>query len=106
MAAVGINLYRMAEGRAALMRMIPMHPRVLVALGLGISLTTAIVPLFMGLPLLRSDVRDVALPFGQSIHLASAVFFDIGVVLVVVGTSVGMIQRLAEELEVRGGHSR
>ena len=106
MVAVGINLYRMAEGRAALMRLIPFHPRVLVSIGLAIAMLTALVPMLFGRPLLTSDVRDVQLGFGQSIHFASAVFFDTGVLLVVVGVSVGMIQRLAEELEATGGQER
>lgn len=101
MAAVAFLLFRMANGRGALIRLMPFHPRVLVSLGLGIALATAIVPLFFGRPLLTSLVID-ALPigFGQSIHFASAVFFDAGVLMVVVGVSVGMIQRLSEEIEI------
>lgn len=102
MAAVAFLLYRMANGRGALVRMLPFHPRVMVFLGLGIALATAVVPMTMGLPFLTSAVIDeLPIGFGQSIHFATAVFFDTGVLLVVVGVSVGMIQRLHEEIDLR-----
>ncbi len=100
MASVGLILYRMAHGRAALLRLLPFHPRVLVALGLAIAYVTALVPLALGQPLLTSLVIDgLYIGLGQTIHFASAVFFDIGVLLVVVGVTVGMIQRLSEEVD-------
>jgi len=44
-------------------------------------------------------VTVIHLPFGQEIHFASAAVFDTGVLLVVIGVAVGLIQRLSEELE-------
>lgn len=106
MAAVAFLLFRMANGRKALVKLMPFHPRSLVALGLGIALATAIAPLFFGKPLLTSLVIDeLSIGLGQSIHFASAVFFDTGVLMVVVGVSVGMIQRLNEEIDVREMHA-
>ncbi|MEM9418282.1 MAG: MnhB domain-containing protein [Planctomycetota bacterium] len=102
MASVALLLYRMANGRNALVKLMPFHPRMLVSAGLGIALATAIAPLFFGKPILTSLVIDeLHIGFGQSIHFASAVFFDAGVLMVVVGVSVGMIQRLNEEIDVR-----
>jgi multisubunit Na+/H+ antiporter MnhB subunit len=103
MASVAFLLYRMAFGRGALLRLLPLHPRVLVSIGLAIALLTGLVPMLFGKAFLTSAVIDeLAIGFGQTIHFASAVFFDAGVLLVVVGVTVGMIQRLSEELEVRG----
>ena len=74
----------------------------LVALGLGIAYLTALIPMAFGKPLLTSLIIDqLYIGFGQSIHFASAVFFDIGVLLVVVGVSVGMIQRIHEEVDAQ-----
>lgn len=102
MAAVAFLLFRMANGRDALVKLMPFHPRNLVSLGLGIALATAIAPLFFGKPMLTSLVIDeLSIGMGQTIHFASAVFFDTGVLMVVVGVSVGMIQRLNEEIDVR-----
>ena len=98
-AAVSLMVFAMACGRDALIRLIPVHPRVLIDAGLLIATLTAALPLLWGNPFLTSTVID-ALPigWGQSIHFVTAFFFDIGVMLVVIGTSTGMIQRLGEEL--------
>ncbi len=107
MAAVAFLLFRMANGRKALVKLMPFHPRNLVAVGLGLALATAIAPLFFGKPMLTSLVIDeLSIGMGQTIHFASAVFFDTGVLMVVVGVSVGMIQRLNEEIDVREVHAQ
>jgi multicomponent Na+:H+ antiporter subunit B len=91
-AATAICLYRMAYGPEAVYRLLPIHPRWLIVTGLSLALITAIMPLLFGHPFLRS----VVLP---EMHLASAMGFDTGVMLVVVGVAAGMIIRLNEELE-------
>lgn len=98
--SVGILLYRMSNGPEAFCRLVPVHPRWLVFYGLGLALFTAIVPMLLGYPFLTSHTRNLPLGFGQEIHFTSALFFDTGVMLVVVGVSVGMIQRLSEELNI------
>ena len=107
MAAVAFLFYRMAHGRGALLRLMPFHPRVVVALGLGIAMATGVWPMLWGGSFLRSSIIDeMPIGFGQQIHFASAVFFDVGVLLVVVGVSVGMIQRLSEEIDVKEARER
>ncbi len=106
MAAVAFLFYRMAHGRGALIRLMPFHPRVLVALGLAIAAATGVWPMLWGGAFLRSSIIDeLSIGLGQKIHFASAVFFDAGVLMVVVGVSVGMIQRLSEELDVKEGET-
>jgi multisubunit Na+/H+ antiporter MnhB subunit len=96
-AAVALMLYSMAHGREALIELLPVHPRVLVATGFFIALLTATVPLIFGYPMLRSFDHYLGL-FGQEVHLVTPAVFDIGVMLVVIGVSTGMIQRLGDEL--------
>ena len=96
--AVALLLYRMSNGGDALRRLLRLHPRVLVFCGLTLALITAAVPLLLGRPLLQSLVTPIDLGIGEA-HFASAMFFDIGVLLVVVGVSVGIITRFSEELE-------
>jgi len=98
-AAVALVLYRMSHGRDAMRRLMPIHPRIVVATGLGLAALTGIVPLVFGEPMLRSIAPYVNFGFGEEVHLPSALFFDVGVLLVVVGVSVGMIVRLGEEVE-------
>ncbi|MFG0257139.1 MAG: hydrogen gas-evolving membrane-bound hydrogenase subunit E [Phycisphaerales bacterium JB043] len=98
-AAVSLAVYRMAEGPDALKKLLPMKPGPLAAWGLLVALLTAIVPLALGYPLLRSHTAYVPMPGDGVFHWASVLFFDLGVLIVVVAVSVGVINRLTEELE-------
>jgi len=98
-AAIALCSYRMSNGPKALMRSLPWHPRIMVFLELSMALGTEFTPLLFGEPFFRSLVTVIHLPFGQEIHFASAAVFDTGVLLVVIGVAVGLIQRLSEELE-------
>ncbi|MFG0328529.1 MAG: MnhB domain-containing protein [Phycisphaerales bacterium] len=99
-AAVAILTYRMSYGPNALLRLMPVHPRVPVAIGLVLAGATGLAPMLFGKAFLTSYVGEIPLPFTtDTVHYSTAVFFDAGVLLVVVGVAVGMIQRLSEELE-------
>ncbi|MFW5652917.1 MAG: MnhB domain-containing protein [Planctomycetota bacterium] len=98
-ASVGFLIYRMGFGPEALYRLFPLHPRRLVFGGLTIAMITAVAPLLFGRPLLTSQVGLIDLPGNESLHYATAAIFDIGVLMVVVGVTVGIILRLSEELE-------
>ena len=97
-AAIALVLYRMSHGPAAFRKLVPVHPRILVVSGMAIAVATSGSPLLIGRPLLTSTVGELH-ALGETIHYASAIFFDAGVLLVVVGVSIAMIIRLSEELE-------
>jgi len=98
-ASVGLCTYRMSYGDRAFHRLLPIHPRWLVFVGLGLAAGVAALPLLFGQPLLRS--ASTTLHLGSAdVHLVSATAFDLGVLLVVVGVAVGMISRLGEELDL------
>lgn len=105
-AAVALAVYRMSDGVGALKRLMPVKPGKLAAAGLAIALATGVAPLLLGLlpiglrpPFLTSDHWYIPLPGGGEYHLTTVLFFDLGVFLVVVAVSVGMINRFEEELE-------
>ncbi|QDU33796.1 Na(+)/H(+) antiporter subunit B [Poriferisphaera corsica] len=98
-ASVSLALYRMTYGVDSFDKLFPIHPRILVFVGLTCAVLTAIFPLLLGRPLLTSYEHYLNLGFGQSVHFVTAAIFDIGVLLVVVGVSVGMIDRLSREVE-------
>jgi multisubunit Na+/H+ antiporter MnhB subunit len=105
-ASVGLAVYRMAEGKRALTRLVPFRPGKIAAVGLAIALVTGVVPLIMSLlpgggeaAFLTSAQAYIPRPGADPYHLASVAFFDLGVFIVVVGVSVGMINRFEEELE-------
>lgn len=97
-AATALVLYRMSDGPEALHRLIPVHPRLLLTIGLSMSMLTGLVPLLLGEPFLKSYTAYVNLGF-DTVHVASAMVFDTGIFLVVIGVSIGMIVRLSEEVE-------
>ena len=98
-AAVVLVLYHMTFGPEALERMIPVHPRILLFVGLGLAVGTAVFPLLLGWPLLTSYVNHHVPLFGEvEVEFASALIFDVGVFLVVVGVSVGIITRISQEV--------
>ena len=98
-ASVGLCTYRMSYGDRAFHRLLPIHPRWLVFVGLGLAAGVAALPMMFGQPLLRSASTTLHLG-GADVHLVSATAFDLGVLLVVVGVAVGMISRLGEELDL------
>ena len=97
-ASVGLCTYRMSYGDRAFHRLLPIHPRWLVFVGLGLAAGVAALPLLFGQPLLRSASTTLHLG-GADVHLVSTTAFDLGILLVVVGVAVGMISRLGEELD-------
>ena len=98
-AAVALVLHRMAQGPQALRQLVPVHPRDLIVIGLVLAVGTTTAPLLFGSPALTSKVDWHVPGLAHPVHFSSAMFFDLGVLLVVVGVSVGMIVRLSEELE-------
>ncbi|RMD66501.1 MAG: DUF4040 domain-containing protein [Planctomycetota bacterium] len=104
-ASVAIAVFRMAKGKGALKSLLPIKPAVLASMGLGLALATGAAPLFVGLatgqPLsfMHSGQAHIPLAGGEEFHLVSVMFFDLGVFFVVVAVSVGMLNRLTEELE-------
>lgn len=98
-ASAAFMTYRISMGADALFKIIPVHPRVLIVIGLSLALLTSVVPLLLGEPLLTSTTFHWPLPGGEEGHLPSAAIFDLGVMFVVIGVTVGMITRLTEELE-------
>ncbi len=98
-ASVVLATYRMAKGPEALKRLLPIKPGALAATGLMIALATAVVPILFGLPVLTSRNGYIPLAGADPFHFSTVVFFDIGVLIVVIAVSVGVINRLTEELE-------
>ncbi len=103
--SVGLILHRMSEDEGSLRRMLPVRERTLIGWGLLFAVGTGVVAMVMGFPFLTSGHTEVHLPAGpgetgvKTFHLASAMTFDLGVVLVVAGVVVGMINTLMDEVE-------
>jgi len=100
-AALGVLLQVVAFGRERARRVLPLHrgPQVAVA-GLGVAVAVAVVPALLGGALLEhapppgAEVITVG-----TLELITAVVFDIGVFLLVLGASVGILDAVAARAE-------
>ncbi|MDX1534190.1 MAG: MnhB domain-containing protein [Thermoplasmata archaeon] len=69
--------------------------RSIAALGLAIAVFFLVLPLAFGLPLLSSLIWTIQLPLLGEIKLVSAVGFDLGIYLAVVGAILTIVRRSA-----------
>ena len=97
--AVALVLVRMGEGRDGIRKLLPIRERLLIGFGLLLAAGTGVGALLAGLPFLTSNFGYVPLPGGGGeFEWATVMAFDLGVVLVVAGVVVGMINALSEEI--------
>lgn len=97
--AVALIIERMAFGKESLIKLLPMSYRAFIGVGLLLALGTGIGALVQGLPFLTSNWGLIPLPDGGEFEWASVMVFDLGVLMVVTGVVVGMIDALSEELD-------
>ncbi len=95
--AVAIILQMVAFDVESFRQEIPWNPLHIVMLGLTISALTGLSALAFGQPFLTSALAHFHLPLLGEVELVSAALFDLGVYLVVVGTTLGIIRTIAEE---------
>jgi multicomponent Na+:H+ antiporter subunit A len=92
----------LAGGRYELAEATPFHPGHLLGSGLVIAAGTGLVPVAFGGEVLQTAVIDLTLPVLGDVHLASSLFFDIGVYLVVVGLMLDILRSLGAEIDRQG----
>lgn len=98
--AVALVVHRMCEGSGSLQRLLPTRERTIIAVGLALALGTGLAAMVFGLPFLSSNYGYLPLPGGHGhFEWATVMAFDLGVMLVVAGVVVGMIDALSRELE-------
>lgn len=76
---------------------LPLNPRRWIGMGLLYALATGLGSLVLGYPFLTSHTAHVRLPWLGDVHLASALFFDIGVFTLVVGSTLLMLTAIAHQ---------
>lgn len=85
-------LNRMATGQDAL-RIPPMR---LIPIGLAMSFVTGLVPYLLGKPFLKTDYGYITTALTGEFEWATAMIFDIGVFLVVLGAGLSIAGALRE----------
>ena len=96
-AGVTVLLVWAAGGTDTVRRVLPMRSTLLMGLGLLVAALTGFAALLGGLSFLESGYVEFSLPVVGKAKIVSALFFDIGVYLVVVGLALGLIRALGEE---------
>lgn len=96
-AAAAIILQLVAFDTESARRILRVDPLLLLPLGLGLALASALAPMLRGLPLLTSRFIHITLPGGGTLSLGSPMLFDLGVYVVVLGVTLLIVLNLAEE---------
>lgn len=98
MAAGAFALYAVSFGVPAVMRALRADPRTLMGAGLTLAALSGLIALLTGQPFLTGVWYDLYLTPDFYLHLGSPILFDVGVYLVVIGATVGIILALEEEV--------
>jgi multicomponent K+:H+ antiporter subunit A len=80
---------------------LPLFPRRWIASGLLFALATGTGSLLLGYPFMTTHTAHFTLPWIGEIHIASAMFFDIGVFSLVVGSTMLILTAIAHQ-SIRG----
>ena len=89
----------LAGGRYELGETVPFDAGKILGLGLLSAGGTALTSLFLGAPVLSSATLELTLPILGHIKLVTALFFDVGVYLIVVGLVLDVLRSLGARLD-------
>lgn len=92
----------LAGGRFELALAMRVRPATLLGTGMTIATTAALVPIPFGGTILQTTVFDLHLPIFGAVHLATALFFDMGVYLIVIGLVMDILLSLGAEVDRQG----
>ena len=97
MTAAAILLMYMAYGEKTVNKVLPFNYRLLIIIGLAVAVLTGIGSFVFDVPFLSHTFTHVHVPIFGEIELATALFFDLGVYLTVVGVTVTIILTISRD---------
>jgi multicomponent Na+:H+ antiporter subunit A len=100
-AGLALVLRYLAGGRYEIGETVPIDAGKILGLGLFFAGGTALVSLFLGAPVLSSATFEVTLPILGDIKLVTALFFDVGVYLIVIGLVLDVLRSLGARLDAQ-----
>ncbi len=96
---IALTVRYLAGGRYELGEAAPVHPGLLLGSGLFLSAGVGLAALVAGQEVLESFIVDLHVPVLGKIHLVTSLFFDVGVMLLVVGLVLDILRTLGAELD-------
>jgi multicomponent Na+:H+ antiporter subunit A len=99
-AGLALVLRYLAGGRYELGETLPLDAGKVLGTGLALSAGTAVTSLLLGAPVLSSAVLHLNVPLLGDIKLVTALFFDLGVYLIVVGLVLDILRSLGARVDV------
>ncbi|GAA1959848.1 MnhB domain-containing protein [Amycolatopsis minnesotensis] len=101
-AGLAFVLRYLAGGSAELAAVRALRPPVLIGSGMSIAVITALVPAAFGAPILSTALWTVTLPLVGTFKIATSLFLDIGVYLLIIGVVLDLLRTLGTGIEQGG----
>ena len=95
--AIAFITQYMVAGAAWVESHVNVHPLRWIGIGILVAVATGVGAMLLGFPFLTSHTAHWTLPLFGEVHLASALFFDIGVFAVVVGSTLLILLAIAHQ---------
>jgi multicomponent Na+:H+ antiporter subunit A len=105
-AGLALVLRYLAGGRYELGETLPLDAGKILGVGLGLSAGTAVASLLVGAPVLSSALIQLDVPVLGTVKFVTALFFDLGVYLIVVGLVLDVLRSLGARVDVELGEQR
>lgn len=105
-AGLALFLRYLAGGRYELGETLPFDAGKILGLGLALSAGTAVGSMLLGAPALSSALIEVHLPVLGTVKFVTALIFDLGVYLIVVGLVLDVLRSLGARIDFEAAESR
>ncbi|TDQ48237.1 MnhB domain-containing protein [Actinorugispora endophytica] len=105
-ASMAYVLRYVAGGRHELLAGLPMRPNGLLAIGMMMGCAAAGLPLLFGRPVFETAKWELTLPVFGEVKVLSALFFEAGVFLIVVGLVLSVVAALGARMEAEEEEAR
>ncbi|HEX2283239.1 MAG TPA: Na+/H+ antiporter subunit A [Mycobacterium sp.] len=99
-AGLALVLRYLAGGRYELGETLPLDAGKILGVGLALSAGTAVASILVGAPVLSSALIEIDLPVLGTVKFVTALFFDLGVYLIVVGLVLDVLRSLGARVDV------
>jgi multicomponent Na+:H+ antiporter subunit A len=98
-AGLALVLRYLAGGRYELGETLPLDAGKILGVGLGLSAGTAVASLLIGAPVLSSALIQIDVPVLGTVKFVTALFFDLGVYMIVVGLVLDVLRSLGARVD-------